>query len=165
MFDAGFVGPKAECDVVIEGYTIPGETRLEGPFGDHFGHYSLEGAVSRTHVTAITHRKNAVVPMTIVGKPPMEDGYLGEAIEVFAGAAISTQRCLQCLPALETGFHNLAIVASKQRYPTQARKTALGLWGAGQMMFLKSIVATGPNHDVRFRCLTGRSRPKCFDSG
>ncbi|MEE2747747.1 MAG: UbiD family decarboxylase [Candidatus Thermoplasmatota archaeon] len=141
----------AEADVVIEGYTIPGETRMEGPFGDHFGHYSLEGEFPVLHVTAITHRKDAVIPMTIVGKPPMEDGYLGEAIgDAFLPVLRFQHRdvCDVFLP-LETGFHNLAIVSSKQRYPAQARKTALGLWGAGQMMFLKTIVATGPEHDVK----------------
>jgi 4-hydroxy-3-polyprenylbenzoate decarboxylase len=141
----------AESDVVIEGYTIPGETRTEGPFGDHFGHYSLEGEFPVLHVTAITHRKDAVIPMTIVGKPPMEDGYLGEAIgDAFLPVLRFQHRDVRgvFLP-LETGFHNLAIVSSKQRYPAQARKTALGLWGAGQMMFLKTIVATGPEHDVK----------------
>ena len=141
----------AEADVIIEGYTIPGETRTEGPFGDHFGHYSLEGEFPVLHVTAITHRKDAVVPMTIVGKPPMEDGYLGEAIGDSFRPVLQFQHrdvCDLFLP-LETGFHNLAIVASKQRYPAQARKTALGLWGAGQMMFLKTIVATGPDHEVK----------------
>ncbi len=141
----------AEADVVIEGYTIPGETRKEGPFGDHFGHYSLEGEFPVLHVTAITHRKDAMVPMTIVGKPPMEDGYLGEAIsDAFLPVLRFQHRdvCNVFLP-LETGFHNLAIVSSKQRYPAQARKTALGLWGAGQMMFLKTIVATGPEHEVK----------------
>lgn len=141
----------AEADVVIEGYTIPGETRKEGPFGDHFGHYSLEGEFPVLHVTAITHRKNAMVPMTIVGKPPMEDGYLGEAIsDAFMPVLRFQHRDVRdvFLP-LETGFHNLAIVSSKQRYPAQARKTALGLWGAGQMMFLKTIVATGPEHEVK----------------
>ena len=141
----------AEVDVVIEGYTIPGETRTEGPFGDHFGHYSLEGQFPVLHVTAITHRKNAVIPMTIVGKPPMEDGYLGEAIgDAFLPVLKFQHRDVRnvFLP-LETGFHNLAIISSKQRYPAQARKTALGLWGAGQMMFLKTIVATGPEHDVK----------------
>ena len=141
----------AEADVVIEGYTIPGETRMEGPFGDHFGHYSLEGEFPVLHVTAITHRKDAVVPMTIVGKPPMEDGYLGEAIgDAFLPVLRFQHRDVRNLfLPLETGFHNLAIVSSKQRYPAQARKTALGLWGAGQMMFLKTIVATGPEHDVK----------------
>ena len=141
----------AESDVVIEGYTIPGETRTEGPFGDHFGHYSLEGEFPVLHVTAITHRKDAVVPMTIVGKPPMEDGYLGEAIgDAFLPVLRFQHRDVRNLfLPLETGFHNLAIVSSKQRYPAQARKTALGLWGAGQMMFLKTIVATGPEHEVK----------------
>ena len=135
----------------MEGYTIPGETRGEGPFGDHFGHYSLEGEFPVLHVTAITHRKNAVVPMTIVGKPPMEDGYLGEAIgDAFLPVLKFQHRDVRNLfLPLETGFHNLAIVSSKQRYPAQARKTALGLWGAGQMMFLKTIVATGPEHEVK----------------
>lgn len=124
---------------------------MEGPFGDHFGHYSLEGEFPVLHVTAITHRKDAVVPMTIVGKPPMEDGYLGEAIgDAFLPVLRFQHRDVRNLfLPLETGFHNLAIVSSKQRYPAQARKTALGLWGAGQMMFLKTIVATGPEHDVK----------------
>jgi 4-hydroxy-3-polyprenylbenzoate decarboxylase len=133
----------AEADIVIEGYCIPGETRLEGPFGDHFGFYSLTGQYPVMHVTAITRRKDAVLPATIVGLPPMEDGYLGEAIgRQFSPVLQFQHRDVKSvhLP-LETGFHNLAIVASKQRYPRQARKTALGLLGAGQMMFLKSIIA------------------------
>jgi 4-hydroxy-3-polyprenylbenzoate decarboxylase len=132
----------AEADVVIEGYCIPGETRTEGPFGDHFGFYSLTGQYPVLHVTAITCRKDAVLPATIVGLPPMEDGYLGEAIGGQFSPVLQFQhrdvRSVH-LP-LETGFHNLAIAASKQRYPRQARKTGLGLLGAGQMMFLKIMV-------------------------
>ena len=141
----------AECDVIIEGYTIPSETRTEGPFGDHFGHYSLESEYPVLHVTAITHRKDAVIPMTIVGKPPMEDGYLGEAIgDAFHPVLQFQHRDVQDLfLPLETGFHNLAIVASKQRYPRQARKTALGLLGAGQMMFLKTITTVNEGHPVK----------------
>jgi 4-hydroxy-3-polyprenylbenzoate decarboxylase len=141
----------AEADVVIEGYTIPGETRPEGPFGDHFGYYSLEEPFPVLHVTAITHRRDAVIPMTIVGKPPMEDGYLGEAIgDAFLPVLRFQHRdVVDLFLPLETGFHNLAIVASKARYPAQARKTALGLWGAGQMMFLKTIVATNAEHQVK----------------
>ncbi|HIF04258.1 MAG TPA: UbiD family decarboxylase, partial [Candidatus Poseidoniales archaeon] len=141
----------AESDVVIEGYTVPGETRPEGPFGDHFGYYSLEEPFPVLHVTAITHRRDAVIPMTIVGKPPMEDGYLGEAIgDAFLPVLRFQHRdVVDLFLPLETGFHNLAIVASKSRYPAQARKTALGLWGAGQMMFLKTIVATNAEHQVK----------------
>ena len=141
----------AEADIVIEGYCIPGETRLEGPFGDHFGFYSLTGQYPVMHVTAITARKDAVLPATIVGLPPMEDGYLGEAIgRQFSPVLQFQHRDVKSvhLP-LETGFHNLAIVAAKQRYPRQARKTALGLLGAGQMMFLKIIIAVDPEHNPK----------------
>ncbi|MBT5280077.1 MAG: UbiD family decarboxylase [Euryarchaeota archaeon] len=141
----------ADCDFVIEGYTIPGETQTEGPFGDHFGHYSLTGEYPMMHITAITHRKQPSVPMTIVGLPPMEDGYLGEAIGDAFLPVLKFQHTdvSDLFLPLETGFHNLAIVASKQRYPRQARKTALGLLGAGQMMFLKSIVAVDEYHEVK----------------
>lgn len=141
----------AEVDIVIEGYTTPGETRSEGPFGDHFGYYSLEDDFPVLHVTAITHRKDAVLPATIVGLPPMEDGYLGEAVgEAFLPVLNFQHRdVLDLFLPLETGFHNLAVVAAKQRYPRQARKTALGLLGAGQMMFLKTIVAADPDHPVK----------------
>ena len=141
----------AEADIVIEGYCDPTETKLEGPFGDHFGYYSLTGQYPVLHVTAITCRKDAVLPATIVGLPPMEDGYLGEAIgRQFSPVLQFQHRDVKSvhLP-LETGFHNLAIVASKQRYPRQGRKTALGLLGAGQMMFLKVIVAVDPDHDPK----------------
>jgi 4-hydroxy-3-polyprenylbenzoate decarboxylase len=141
----------AEADIVIEGYCDPTETKLEGPFGDHFGYYSLTGQYPVLHVTAITCRKDAVLPATIVGLPPMEDGYLGEAIgRQFSPVLQFQHRDVRSvhLP-LETGFHNLAIVSSKQRYPRQGRKTALGLLGAGQMMFLKVIVAVDPDHDPK----------------
>ena len=141
----------AEADVVIEGWCDPTETRTEGPFGDHFGFYSLTGQYPVLNVTAITMRKNAVLPATIVGLPPMEDGYLGEAIGRQFSPVLNFQHrdVLSVHLPLETGFHNLAILASKQRYPRQARKTALGLFGAGQMMFLKMIVACDPDHDVK----------------
>jgi len=141
----------AECDVLIEGYTLPSETRMEGPFGDHFGYYSLAEPYPVMHITRITHRKDAMIPMTIVGMPPMEDGYLGEAIaEAFLPTLQFQHRDVSDLfLPLETGFHNLAIVASKQRYPRQARKTALGLLGAGQMMFQKVIVAVDEDHPVK----------------
>ena len=141
----------AEVDFVIEGYTIPSEKRSEGPFGDHFGYYSLEDDYPVLHVTAITHRRDAVLPATIVGLPPMEDGYLGEGVgDAFLPVLRFQHRdVVDLFLPLETGFHNLAVVSSKQRYPRQARKTALGLLGAGQMMFLKSIVACDPDHPVK----------------
>ena len=141
----------AEADIIIEGYCDPTETKLEGPFGDHYGFYSLTGQYPVLHVTAITCRSDAILPATIVGLPPMEDGYLGEAIgRQFSPVLQFQHRDVRSvhLP-LETGFHNLAIVASKQRYPRQGRKTAMGLLGAGQMMFLKVIVAIDPDRTPR----------------
>ena len=141
----------ADCDIVIEGYTVPGETRMEGPFGDHFGYYSLAEPYPVMHVTRITHRRDAMVPMTIVGTPPMEDGYLGEAVgDAFLPVLRFQHRDVADLfLPLETGFHNFAIVASKQRYPRQGRKTALGLLGAGQLMFQKVVVVVDENHPVK----------------
>ena len=141
----------ADCDFVIEGYTVPGEVRVEGPFGDHFGHYSLEDEYPVMHVTAITHRNDPIVPMTIVGVPPMEDGYLGEAIGDALLPVLKFQHrdVVDTFLPLETGFHNLAVVSSKQRFPRQARKTALGLLGAGQMMFLKVVVVVDEGHPVK----------------
>lgn len=161
---AGFLGNKrlrlaravsqdlwvpAQADIIIEGYAVPGEHRREGPFGDHFGFYSLEGDYPVLHVTAITQRRDAVLPATIVGQPPMEDGYLGELIGRAFGPVLRFQRrdVLGVHLPLETGFHDLALVRSKQRYPRQARKTAAGLLDAGQMAFLKVLVALGPDDD------------------
>ena len=133
----------AEADIVIEGYAEVGVTRREGPFGDHFGFYSLEGQYPVLNVTAVTHKRDAILPATIVGQPPMEDGYLGEAVGGQFTPVLRFQHrdVIGVHLPLETGFHNLAIVASKQRYPRQGRKTALGLLGAGQMMFLKVMAA------------------------
>ncbi len=139
----------AEADIIIEGWTDPSEKRREGPFGDHYGFYSLPGDYPVMHVTAITRRRNAILPATIVGQPPMEDGYLGEAIGAqFTPVLRFQHRDVRSvyLP-LETGFHNLAIISSRQRYPRQARKTAMGLFGAGQMMLLKSIMLIDENED------------------
>jgi len=137
----------AEADIVIEGWVDATQTRTEGPFGDHFGFYSLTGQYPVLNVTAITRRKNAILPATIVGQPPMEDGYLGEAIGKQFRPILSFQHrdVLDLHLPLETGFHNLAIINSKQRYPRQARKTCVGLLGAGQMMFLKILIATDEN--------------------
>ena len=134
----------ADADIVIEGWVDVEQSRTEGPFGDHFGFYSLTGQYPVLNVTAITRKKGAILPATIVGQPPMEDGFLGEAIgsQFLPILQFQHRDVLDLHLPLETGFHNLAIVKSKQRYPRQARKTCLGLLGAGQMMFLKIMVAT-----------------------
>ncbi|MBC8437644.1 MAG: UbiD family decarboxylase, partial [Euryarchaeota archaeon] len=141
----------AEADIVIEGYCVPQETRVEGPFGDHFGLYSLAGDYPVLHVTSVTHREGAVAPMTIVGLPPMEDGFLGNAITDAFLPVLNFQHrdVLNMHVPLETGFHNLAIVATKQRYPRQGRKAVLGLLGAGQLMFTKISVVADAAHPVK----------------
>tara|TARA_B100001769_G_C22105924_1_gene597477 strand:- start:466 stop:2394 length:1929 start_codon:yes stop_codon:yes gene_type:complete len=161
---AGFIGKRrlritkaktqdlwvpADADFVIEGWCDPRETRTEGPFGDHFGFYSLTGQYPVLNITAITAKRNPILSATIVGQPPMEDGYLGEAIGKQFTPVLNFQHrdVLGVHLPLETGFHNLAIVHSKQRFPRQARKTCLGLLGAGQMMFLKIMIAVDSKPD------------------
>ncbi len=139
----------ADSDIVIEGYIDPSEPpRREGPFGDHTGFYSLADDYPVFHVTCITHRKNPIYPTTIVGRPPMEDAYLGKATErLFLPLLRLTfpEIVDMNLPAHGV-FHNLAIVSIKKEYPAHARKIMHGLWGMGQMMFTKILIVV--DHDV-----------------
>ncbi|MCX6928685.1 MAG: UbiD family decarboxylase [Verrucomicrobia bacterium] len=141
----------ANADVVIEGYVDPKEPlREEGPFGDHTGYYSLPERYPVFHITAITHRKDAVYPATIVGMPPMEDFYIGSAsVKLFLPILKMTFPELVdlALPA-EGVFHNLVFVSIKKSYPMQAFKIMHGLWGMGQMMFTKYIVVVDDDVDV-----------------
>ncbi len=132
----------AEAEFIIEGYVDPGELRVEGPFGDHTGYYSLKGDYPVFHVTAITHRKNAIYSATIVGKPPMEDCYMALATERLFLPMIKT-----VLPEIkdymlpwEGVFHNIAIVAIDKEFPHHAGKVMNGMWGSGQMSFAKILV-------------------------
>lgn len=133
----------AEAEFVLEGYVDPAEELVvEGPFGDHTGFYTLEDLYPRFHVTAITHRKNAVYPATIVGRPPMEDAYLIEASErLFLPAAqlILPEVADYHMPPAGVA-HNWVNVAIKKAYPGQAYKVANGMFGLGQMMFAKVMV-------------------------
>jgi 4-hydroxy-3-polyprenylbenzoate decarboxylase len=138
----------AESHFVLEGYVEPGELRVEGPFGDHTGFYSLEEEFPVFHVTCITHKKNPVYAATIVGPPPMEDAWLGKATErIFLPMLkmVVPEVVDYDLP-VEGGFHNLAIVAIRKRFPGHARKVMNALWGLGQMMVSKVIVIV--DHDV-----------------
>jgi 4-hydroxy-3-polyprenylbenzoate decarboxylase len=141
----------ADADFVIEGYVDPKEPlRTEGPFGDHTGYYSLADSYPAFHVTAITHRKDALYPATIVGMPPMEDFYIGSAsVRLFLPVFKMTFPELVdlALPA-EGVFHNLVFVSIKKTYPMQAYKIMHGLWGMGQMMFTKYIVVVDDDVDV-----------------
>ncbi len=140
----------ANAEIVIEGYVDPSEKLLEGPFGDHTGFYSLADWYPAFHVTAITHRKNPIYPTTVVGKPPMEDYYLGKATErVF----LPLLRMLipdivdYALP-ISGVFHNCAFVKIRKEYPYQARRVMHAIWGAGQMAFTKFIVVVDEQVNV-----------------
>ncbi|HEY7369912.1 MAG TPA: menaquinone biosynthesis decarboxylase [Thermoanaerobaculia bacterium] len=141
----------AEAEIVLEGYVDPGEMRREGPFGDHTGFYSLDDEFPVFHVTAITRRKSPIYQTTIVGRPPMEDGFLGEAIErLFLPLVKKTiPEIVDMHLPVEGIFHNLAIVAIDKRYPGHARKTMHAIWGMGQLMFTKVIVVVDGGVDPR----------------
>ena len=135
----------ADADIVIEGYVDPGEELVtEGPFGDHTGFYSLKDKYPKFHVTAITHRKDAVYPATIVGIPPMEDLYLGMTTEQLFKPAIKMAIAPELLdfhlPA-EGVAHNLVLLKVRKDWPGAVEKTMHALLGAGQMMFSKFLIA------------------------
>ncbi len=132
----------AESQIVLEGYVEPGERRLEGPFGDHTGYYSLPDYYPVFHVTCMTMRREAIYPATIVGRPPQEDCYMAKATErLFLPLIKKTlPEIVDMNLPIEGVFHNLAFVSIDKRYPGHARKIACALWGLGQMMFTKIIV-------------------------
>jgi 4-hydroxy-3-polyprenylbenzoate decarboxylase len=138
----------ADADIVVEGYVDVDEHRLEGPFGDHTGFYAAADYFPVFHVTAITRRHDAIYPATVVGRPPMEDYWMGKATErlflplmrLFQGEIVDVN-----MPA-EGIFHNLVIVSIKKRFPGHPQKVMYGLWGLGLMMLAKAIVVV--DHDV-----------------
>jgi 4-hydroxy-3-polyprenylbenzoate decarboxylase len=141
----------ADADIVLEGYVDPDERRLEGPYGDHTGYYSLAEEFPVFHITCITHRKDAIYPSTVVGRPPMEDKYLGMATErIFLPLIQLTLPEIvdMHLPA-EACFHNLMIVSIRKRYPGHAFKVMNAVWGLGQMMFMKVIIVVDAHVNVR----------------
>ena len=141
----------ADADFILEGYVQPGETRPEGPFGDHTGFYTPVEPYPVFHVECITHRKDAVYPCTIVGKPPMEDFYIGTAsVRIFLPIfKMNFPEIVDIALPAEGVFHNLVFVSIKKQYPYHAFKIMNGLWGMGQMMFSKIIVVVDANVDVQ----------------
>ena len=138
----------ANAEIVLEGHVILGELRTEGPFGDHTGYYSLEDEYPVFHVDCITQRKKPVYATTIVGKPPMEDYFMGKAIERMFLPLLRLQLpeiTDMAMPA-EGVFHNLILISIRKSYPGQARKVMNAIWGTGQAMFSKCIVIV--DHDV-----------------
>lgn len=145
----------ANSDIVIEGYVDPLEPpRREGPFGDHTGFYSLADDYPVFHVTCITHKQNPIYPTTIVGRPPMEDAYIGKATErIFLPLLrLTFPEIVDMNLPVHGVFHNLAIVSIKKEYPGHARKIMHALWGMGQMMFTKVLIIV--DHDINAQDLS-----------
>lgn len=156
LFFAGFLRKKAvevvkakmvdllvpaHAEIILEGYVEPAEERIEGPFGDHTGYYSVAGMYPVFHITCITQRRDPVYPATIVGKPPMEDCYMGKATERMFLPFVKMQmpEIVDMNLPLEGVFHNCALISIKKSYPMHARKVMNAIWGLGQMMFTKFI--------------------------
>ncbi len=141
----------AASQIVLEGHVEPGERRVEGPFGDHTGYYSLADDYPVFHVKCITMRRDAIYPATIVGRPPQEDCYMAKATErLFLPMIKKTlPEVVDMNLPMEGVFHNLAFVSIDKRYPGHARKVMHALWGLGQMMFCKIICIFDRDVDVQ----------------
>jgi 4-hydroxy-3-polyprenylbenzoate decarboxylase len=140
----------ANAEIVIEGFVDPSEMLMEGPFGDHTGFYSLADWYPVFHVTAITMRKDAIYPTTIVGKPPMEDYFMGKATErIFLPLLrMIVPDILDYNLPISGVFHNCAFVKIRKEYPFQARRVMHAIWGAGQMGFTKFIIVVDEHVNV-----------------
>jgi 4-hydroxy-3-polyprenylbenzoate decarboxylase len=141
----------ANAEFILEGVVLPNERKLEGPFGDHFGHYSNVAPFPVFHVKAITHRHNPIYPATIVGIPPMEDKYLGDATQQILGplARLIQKEVRDAWAYYEAGFHNLLVVSVESRYKKEAMKAALGLLGMGQLSLTKCLILVSQDVDPR----------------
>jgi 4-hydroxy-3-polyprenylbenzoate decarboxylase len=141
----------AHAEIVLEGYVELGELRAEGPFGDHTGFYTLTDEYPVFHLTCITHRREPIYAATIVGKPPMEDAWMGKAVErIFLPAMKMTiPEIVDIHLPVEAVFHNLMLVSIRKSYPGQARKVMNAIWSLGQAMFTKCIIVVDEDCDVQ----------------
>jgi 4-hydroxy-3-polyprenylbenzoate decarboxylase len=142
----------AEAEIVIEGYIDPKEPLVtEGPFGDHTGFYSEADLYPAVHITAVTMRSSPIYATTIVGRPPMEDYYLGHATErIFLPLLkLTIPEIVDYHMPAEGIFHNLVFVSIDKQYPGQAHKVMNALWGAGLMSLAKMIIVVDKDVDVR----------------
>jgi 4-hydroxy-3-polyprenylbenzoate decarboxylase len=141
----------ANAEIVLEGYVQLDELRPEGPFGDHTGFYTLEDEYPVFHITCITHRRDPIYATTIVGKPPMEDGWMGKAVErIFLPLMkLTLPEIVDVNLPVEGVFHNLMIVSIRKSYPGQARKVMHGIWSLGQAMFTKCVVVVDEDVNVQ----------------
>jgi 4-hydroxy-3-polyprenylbenzoate decarboxylase len=141
----------ASAEIVLEGHVNLDELRPEGPFGDHTGFYSLQDLYPVFHVSCITHRRDPIYATTIVGKPPMEDAWMGKAVErIFLPLMkLSIPELVDVNLPVEGVFHNLMIVSIRKSYPGQARKVMNAIWSLGQAMFTKCVVVVDEDCDVQ----------------
>src|SRR6202044_1622925 len=141
----------AHAEIILEGYVELGELRAEGPFGDHTGFYTLQEEYPVFHLTCITHRKDPIYAATIVGKPPMEDAWMGKAVErIFLPLMqLTMPEIVEVTPPAEGVFHNLMIVSIRKSYAGHARKVMNGIWAMGQAMVTKCIIVVDEDCDVQ----------------
>src|SRR3989441_9455676 len=141
----------ANAEIVLEGVVPARERRMEGPFGDHFGHYSEAADFPVFHIRKVTRRRNAIYAGTIVGKPPQEDKFLGIAAGEMIGPLIKiiNPNIVDMCAYVGAGFHNLLVVALKERHPREILKTAMSLLGTGQLSLTKVMVLVGSDRDPR----------------
>lgn len=140
----------ATAEIVLEGYVKTDELRLEGPFGDHTGYYTPPEPYPVFHITNIMHREDPIYHTTVVGKPPMEDAWLGKATErIFLPfIQLLNPEIVDLNLPVEAGFHNLAIVSIRKRYPGQAKKVMFSLWGIGMLSLTKIVVVVDSDVNV-----------------
>lgn len=136
------INVPANAEFILEGIVPANFRRMEGPFGDHFGHYSAAAEFPIFQIRKITTAKNPIYPATIVGIPPMEDKFLGDATQKILGPLIKLIHPeIEALWAYyEAGFHNLLVVSVDERYHKEAVKTALSIMGEGQLSLTKCII-------------------------
>jgi len=141
----------ADAEFILEGTVHLSELRMEGPFGDHFGHYSNAAEFPVFHINVITHRRNPIYPATVVGRPPMEDKYLGNATQQILGPLIRLihPEIHDLWAYYEAGFHNLLVVSVEERYRKEAMKTALSVMGEGQLSLTKCIITVSEDVNPR----------------
>jgi len=141
----------ANAEFILEGIVPPNKLRMEGPFGDHFGHYSNAAPFPVFQLRTVTHRKNPIYPATVVGIPPMEDKFLGDATQQILGPLVKLihKEIRELWAYYEAGFHNLLVVSVEERYKKEAMKAALGLLGTGQLALTKCLVLVSENINPR----------------
>jgi len=156
----------ADVEFVLEGFVPAHERREEGPFGDHFGHYSHAAPFPVFRLRAITSRRRPVFQASVVGKPPQEDKFMGEAVqEFFAGVLkVLHPEIVDLWAYFEAGFHNLLVVSVENRFAREARKTALGLLGTGQLSLTKVVVLVDEDVNPRDRAAVFRAIGRNFDA-